>query len=193
VTWSRSSQSQPTTNPFIVKQESPIHGVASINPIQENSINSIDSVTASVISNIMPKPMFSGSPNDWICFYREWELWWSIQRLPLQYKSLVLVSCLPLQDQSSYRQSITLRQLNFKGLLQLLKSRYEVDNKASKRLEWYSLRCPQAELASYTKFIEQWTNLYMQVTDHSPEEDSVTQWYDKNISKDYLKVILYTY
>ena len=82
----------------------------------------------------------------WKDFEAEWLTWWPLQHYPDDYKSLVLIYCLPAEVSEIYRALVLNLKHTFEQVWSDLRKAYKTDDGYSLRSRWYGLKCTAATL-----------------------------------------------
>ena len=97
-------------------------------------------------------PQFSGDQNNWKDFELEFENWFALRKLPDKYKTLALISGLPLSDQEVYRRRVLQNGHMFPEVISDLRNRIVVDDVYGLRPRWYACCCEGEDSGSFLKW-----------------------------------------
>jgi uncharacterized membrane protein YgcG len=132
--------------------------------------NFVGETQQKLLSSILPRPKFSGNPFDWVDFAREFQFYWKFNNFGPEIYSVILLSCLPADDQVLYRGHLA-KGMSKDVFVRQLNDRFAIREKYTTRERWYGMKLAVSKsVLGFEKFVLLWETLRDELPGVSEDE-----------------------
>ena len=132
--------------------------------------NFVGETQQKLLSSILPRPKFSGNPFDWVDFAREFQFYWKFNNFGPEIYSVILLSCLPADDQVLYRGHLA-KGMSKDVFVRRLNDRFAIREKYTTRERWYGTKLAVSKsVLGFEKFVLLWETLRDELPGVSEDE-----------------------